>query len=600
MKFFTLHAHFYQPPRENPWFDEVEKEPSASPYHDWNEKITVECYEPNIINYGKISFNFGPTLLRWIEKKAPDLYFKIIEADKASIKDKGEGNAIAQCYTHLIMPLATDKDKLIQVRWGIKDFEFRFGRRPKGMWLPEMAVDTNTLRVLADEGIEFTILSPQQIKVWRNKKDEKWSLFDVDFYPFPLWQKTGPEKGINIFVYHRALGDAAAFGDLLKDRDSFINGVEFFLSYIKKGLLHFATDGETFGHHKKDASEVLKSALEALEKKIKLTNYSAFLKLFPSTKEVMIKEMSSWSCPHGVERWRKDCGCSTAGEPGWNQKWRAPFREAMEWLKTEIDKVFDKIGSRLLKEPWEALLDYVDILVKGKKAHVKFFSDHAKVFSDLGKIQILKLMEMQRMAQLMFTSCGWFFADISGLEAIYNMRCAARAIELAKELNGVSLEERYTNMLSFAKSNIPSEGTARDIYYRRVLTHRLHEDQIAAHYLIRSALSYTFKEERLLNHNFLPEDVRCERRFGTMLYIGKLKMKSTVTLEEREFTFVVLVYHQQDLHCAIKRFLSQKEHIRLCEHLFEAYKESITKLVREIDKVFGSKFYGVKDLITIF
>jgi alpha-amylase/alpha-mannosidase (GH57 family) len=429
-KFICIHGHFYQPPRENPWLEEVEFEESASPYHDWNARITAECYAPNSVsrimdpqwriiglvnNYSKISFNFGPTLLYWLARHEPTLYQSILDADKESAKNfSGHGSAIAQVYNHMIMPLANKRDKETQVKWGIRDFEIRFGRYPEGMWLPETAVDIETLETLAEHGIKFTILAPHQARRIRRIGEKDW--IDVQ------------EEG-----FQNEPVDAKAL------------------------LSNLASDGEVYGHHRVHGDMTLAYCLYYIQFKnlARTTNYAEFLEKFPPEFDVEIKESTSWSCPHGVERWRSDCGCNT-GRVGWHQAWRKPLREAMNWLRDALASKFESEAAKYLKDPWNAIENYINVIFDRSKENVQRFIDSQKSrdLSEDEKKQVMKLLEMQRQTMLMFTSCGWFFDEISGIETVQVMMYAARAMQLAKQVLGLDLENNYIKTLEHAPSNI--------------------------------------------------------------------------------------------------------------------------------------------------
>ncbi len=597
MKAFTIHGHFYQPPRENPWLHEVERQESAAPYHDWNERITHECYARNIPNYPLISFNFGPTLLNWMANRVPRVYRGILEGDKRSLETRGHGNALAQCYNHIIMPLAQREDKEVQVAWGIRDFQLRFGRDPEGMWLPEMAVDLETLEIMANHGIKFVILAPHQIAQWLPEKEGDWRPYPGEFYPFPLYQELPGGKGIYIFLYHREMGSKVSFGGALDSPQAFLELIEDYLSSTEEGLLHFATDGETFGHHKKKGTHTLKATLQALLKKgVHLTNYMAFLEGLGWVPRARIKENTSWSCSHGVERWRADCGCSTGGKPGWHQKWRAPLREAMDWLKDHLDQILYQEGERLFRDTRAALLDYVEVMVQGPKALEPFLDTHTpRGLSREEKVKAAKIMEMARMGQYMFTSCGWFFADISGLEAVQNMTFAARAMELALDVSGVHLEGGYLDRLYRAESNVPSERNGPEIYKRRVLPRRHTPLDITAHYLITSSSSCSFQATTLFNHAFEPGEVTSLERGTIRFCTGTVEVTNLFFLEKKVFLFAVLRYSDGDIHCVLKPLPRGGD--SSIPILLQAFRKGITHLVREMDRVFGPDFYGLEGVI---
>jgi len=449
----VIHGHFYQPPREDPWLNQVAAEPSAAPYHDWNERIERESYRAvvaarvyapdgriaHIVNtLASISFNFGATLLEWLERETPGTYAAVLEADRASrARHAGHGNAIAMPYHHVIMPLASRRDKITEVRWGIADFRRRFGRGPEGMWLPETAVDPETLDVLAAEGIAFTILAPHQVE--QAPADGSAGRY-----------RTSGGRSIALFVYDGPISHDVAFGSLLKDASAW---AERLLAPGKRGherrLVAVATDGETYGHHHKFGEVALAWVLRELERRrdARVENFAAFLARHRPEQEVKLVAPTSWSCAHGVERWRADCGCRMAPERPTQQRWRAPLREALDWLAGELHARFEQEGGALFADPWAARDAYgTDRTADGRAR---------------------ELLEMERNALRMFTSCGWFFDDIAGIETIQILRYAARAIELAGA-DAPRLEAGVLERLARAQSNERAEGTGRDVYRNHV------------------------------------------------------------------------------------------------------------------------------------
>ena len=512
-KYLTIHGHFYQPPRENPWLEAIELQDSALPFHDWNERINKECYNPNSVskivdsrnrildivnNYEHISFNFGPTLLSWMEQFAPLTYERIIKADIESIAEHdGHGNAMAQVYNHIIMPLANENDKITQVKWGIKDFEYRFGRKPEGMWLAETAVDDDTLRVLEENGIKFTVLSPYQALKIRKEDDKDWT--DVSWgnidpaRSYRYYIKSAPGKFIDLFFYDGAISRSVAFDELLKDGNKFAkrlrDGVSDCRDYPQ--LIHIATDGESYGHHTKFGDMALAYVLQikAKEEGFTITNYGEYLENCRSDYEVDIKQASSWSCFHGVGRWKEDCGCSTGGHPGWNQKWRKPLRDALDYLRDELAKLFETEGPKYFsKNCWDVRNNYIDVILDRSSLSVNKF--HKENFlpdlSDEDKVKAMELLEIQRQAQLMYTSCGWFFSEISGIETVQIMKYAARAMQLAAVFTKKDFETRFTEILSEAKSNITEYGTGRDIFNNFVKPSIVTTKQVASLWAISS------------------------------------------------------------------------------------------------------------------
>ena len=468
----VMHGHFYQPPRENPWLEYVETEATATPFHDWNQRVEAECYRAvvaaripdrtgritRIVNVlEKMSFDFGPTLLEWMEEEAPDTYRAVLEADAVSCRAaRGHGNAIAAPYHHVILPLGTRRDKETEVRWGIADFRRRFGRAPEGMWLPETAVDDETLDVLAANGIAFTILAPHQVK-------------KVPAGGLPGRYTTRAKRQIAVCIYDGDLSHGVAFGALLKDAYAWARRMLETGGATPPPLLSLATDGETFGHHHKFAEMALAKVLEILEQRpdVTVTNYAAFLAAHPATHPVELVEASSWSCVHGVERWRSDCGCRLAPERGWQQKWRAPLRAAVDWLAGELHRTFELEGGALLKDLWAARDAYGATRGSGVGAIGDLVASHAaRPLAAAEAVRVRELLALEHDALAMFTSCAWFFDDIGGLEPLQAMRYAAHAIELAGPM-AARLENGFAQRLADAVSNDPAVGDGRKMFLER-------------------------------------------------------------------------------------------------------------------------------------
>ena len=473
-KFICIHGHFYQPPRENPWLEAITYQESAYPFHDWNERINAECYAPNtrarildekgvvierVNNYSKISFDFGPTLLSWMEFKAPDTYQAVLEADKISRETfSGHGSAMAQCYSHMIMPLADSKDKYTQVYWGIRDFEFRFKRLPEGMWLPETAVDLETLQIMADLGIRFTVLAPHQAGRLLDHGE-----LDIN-QPYSV--RLGAGRSINVFFYNGALSQSLAFENILQDGKCFAEKLMQTDNTDGPQLLSVATDGETYGHHHKFGDMALAFALKYIDDQVdaRLTNFAEYLEKFPPQEEIEIIEKTSWSCAHGVGRWSSNCGCETGGHPEWNQGWRGPLRKALDWFQCRADSIFVEVGKGLFKDPWEARNRYIDIRIN-RYDRDTFLAEQCQNSLDKSKkVVVLKLLELQSNAMLMYTSCGWFFNDISGIETEQILLYAGKAIQLAEEISGEVLEPHFLELLELAESNVLEKGNGSQIY----------------------------------------------------------------------------------------------------------------------------------------
>jgi alpha-amylase/alpha-mannosidase (GH57 family) len=487
MNYVCIHGHFYQPPRENPFTGEVEPQPSAAPWRDWNERINGECYTPNtaapilgpdgemiktVNTYEMISFDFGPTLLSWLESKSPLTYRSIIEADaQAARRFGGFGSAMAQGYNHTILPLSNSRDKVTQVRWGIADFQERFGRFPAGMWLPETAVDTETLGILAAEGIKYTILSPFQAAAVREPGQE-WveTEFGTVDTRIPYRVDLPGGHSIAVFFYNGHLSQEIAFNGLLEDGRVLARRlIESVGPPLDQALLaHVATDGETYGHHHRHGEMALAAALEEIDAhpEVTLTNYEAFLQTSPPAREARVVESSSWSCMHGVARWRSDCGCSTGQHPEWHQTWRGPLRDALDWLRDKMIQPFETHGARVFEDPWAVRDAYVSVVLG--EAIDDFLREHARDQLDAGDRRMAAgLLEIQHHAMLMYTSCGWFFDDISGLEAIFVLRHAGRVLDLARQVIETDLESEFLRRLELAPSNVDGRD-ARDVFEAEV------------------------------------------------------------------------------------------------------------------------------------
>jgi alpha-amylase/alpha-mannosidase (GH57 family) len=497
VRYVCIHGHFYQPPRENPWTGTVEGQADAAPYHDWNARVTAECYRANaaarlrdaegrvlrtVNNYARMSFDFGPTLLTWLEREAPDVYQAILGGDRESrARYGGHGGAIAQAYNHMILPLANRRDKVTQVRWGIRDFAYRLGRTPEGIWLPETAVDLETLEVLAEQGIRFTILAPGQARRVQPEaggegSEAEWR--DVGggtIDPSRAYrQRLSSGRRIALFFYDGTIARAVAFEGLLASGEQFVQRIRsgFVAERPWPQLVHIATDGESYGHHHRYGEMALAFALLtfAADEAARLTTYGAFLAQHPPTAAVEIAERTAWSCAHGVERWRSDCGCNSGRHPGWHQAWRAPLREALDWLRDALAARFAERAGEWLSDPWSARDDAIDLwLDRSAAGRERFFARHAaRPLGEAEQQAALDLLELQRQAMLMYASDGWFFDDISGIETVQVLRHAGRAIDLAERLFGATLESEFLRLLARAPSNVPEARDGAHIYAQEV------------------------------------------------------------------------------------------------------------------------------------
>lgn len=621
--YLTIHGHFYQPPRENPWLESIELQDSASPYHDWNERINSECYNPNSVskivdnrnkildvvnNYTSISFNFGPTLLSWMEEYAPLAYERVIKADIESVQEhNGHGNAIAQVYNHMIMPLANEKDKQTQVFWGIKDFETRFGRSPEGMWLAETAVDDDTLRILIENGIKFTILSPYQALKCKKISAKEW--IDVSWgnidpaRAYRYYIKSAPGKYIDLFFYDGAISKSVAFDEILKDGNKFIRrlkeGVSDSREYTQ--LINIATDGESYGHHTKFGDMALSYVLKvrAKEEGFKIVNYAEYLEKFPPEMEVDIKQSSSWSCFHGVGRWKEDCGCSTGGHPGWNQKWRKPLREALDYLRDELGVIFEKESKNYMKKPWDARNKYIDVILDRSELTIKKFQkeNFVKDLSEEQRVRAMELLEMQRQAMLMYTSCGWFFSEISGIETTQIMKYAARAIQLAQVFSKKDLEKRFIELLSEAKSNFPEFGTGKDIFEKFVKPSIVTAKQVASLWAVSSLYKDFEEEEDVYCYKIKKHSYKQVQKGSSKLVIGHIEIQSQITLQKSNVMFALVQYSGGDFHCTIKEFSDENEYTNIQKDLFRVFMlNPLTEIIRALDEYFGKEYFTLKDI----
>ena len=620
MRYLCIHGHFYQPPRENPWLDTIEVQDSAAPSHDWNARVTAECYWPNAAahrldvdnritaianNYASMSFNFGPTLTAWLARNEPELLTHLVEADRISCEQHaGYGNAIAQAYGHAILPLANSHDKLTQVYWGIRDFMYRFGRFPHGMWLPETAVDTPTLEALAAHNLTYTILAPHQAKRVRRLGQTAWEGVNEETLDTrrPYICRLPSGKQIVLFFYDARIARGVAFEHLLDSGERFVERlVAAFQSDTKEPqLVHLATDGETYGHHHRFGEMALTFAIHELERRglARVTNYGEYLALHPPQWEVEIVENSSWSCAHGVERWRADCGCRIGSLPDWTQQWRAPLRAALDWLQAEIDALFERQAGVFLRDPWAARDAYIEVVLDRSPQRVdEFCLQHARrVLVPAEQQSVLKLLELQRHRLLMFTSCGWFFDELSGLEGTQILRYAARVVELAKE-NGVSLEAEFVERLRRAPSNLPEVGDGGQLYLRTVRPARVDFSRVVANLAMGQIL-----EPKLL-HQAPPafavqrQDYQEERYGATAFGVGRMLIESCLTQEARALVFAVLRLSVHDVHCVVRENMTDSDYRQMKTTLIETFaRHSLSEVVRGLDRTFGENYYTAKDL----
>ncbi|MCB9788540.1 MAG: DUF3536 domain-containing protein [Deltaproteobacteria bacterium] len=620
-----IHGHFYQPPRDNPWLEAVELQDSAAPYHDWNARITAECYHPNatsrvlsesgrvaeiVNNYQKTSFNFGPTLLAWLADNAPETYEGILAADRdGAERFGGHGPAIAQAYNHLILPLATPQDRRTQVRWGIADFVHRFHRSPEGMWLPETAVDLDTLEALAEHQIDFTILAPHQALAVRPLDgSEDWA--DVSgaridtTRPYRVELPSG--RHIAVFFYDGETSTAVAFEGLLERGEHLAERLVAPPADDGPRLFHIATDGETYGHHHRRGDMALAFAERWLEERglARLTVYGEFLAEVPPTHEVRIAEQTSWSCAHGVERWRSDCGCSGGHGQGWNQAWRGPLRGALDGLRDAVNARFEEAAAPLFTAPWEARDAYIDVILdRSPESLARFLAAQCqRELSDEERVAALELMEMQRHAQLMYTSCGWFFDDVSGLETQQILGYASRVCQLAERRLGVDVEADFVAALAEARSNIEEQQDGRRVYERHVRPMRLDLRRVAGHDVVHAL----FDEQAAFgvpapHQSFcyaIEHDEHEVNRVGeAAAVLGRLSVRSLITTEEQRFVYAAVRFGHHNVAAAVADEDGAPELPALREAMMPLFARAAwPELVQVLIERFGSELLTLQAL----
>jgi alpha-amylase/alpha-mannosidase (GH57 family) len=674
-RFVCVHGHFYQPPRENPWLETVEVQESAAPYHDWNERITSECYAPNgasritnrqdeiiriVNNYSRMSFNFGPTLLSWLKDNAPRSYRMILDADRASAdRYSGHGSAIAQVYNHIIMPLASRRDALTQIRWGIADFEFRFGRKPEGMWLAETAVNREVLDLLAQEGIRFTILAPVQCarvrpiptpapaeaaasspttepgapssrptsgaKVGTGATTATSAAIASESTPAP-WIPTpnatvdpthpyrvplDEGRSIDVFFYDGPGSRAIAFEGLLNSGEDFgrrlVGGFRPAADINAAQLSHVATDGESYGHHHTHGEMALSYAMHWIEDRglAQLTNYGEFLEHFPPEWEAEVAEDTSWSCAHGIERWRSDCGCN-GGKPGWNQEWRKPLRDALDFLRDATVPLAEKLATGLLKDLWAARDAYIHVVLNRNANVGHFFATHAShTLSPDERTTALELLELERHTQLMYTSCGWFFDEISGIETVQIIAYAGRVLQLSAKLfgpAGAALEAAFLEILARAKSNVHDIGDGAEVYRRFVTPMRIGLEAVGAHYAISSIFRNHPEDGELFCFDVHRDNYDLLSSGRGRLAIGQAHLRSRVTEETEEISFAVLHLGDQNLSAAVRRFNGHNpaevaDYTAFCTEVERALRRAnLPEVIRLIDRSFGGIAYSLTSL----
>ena len=632
----TIHGHFYQPPRENPWLGVIERQPSAYPYHDWNEKIATSCYTPNTVsrildstgridhiinNFGWMSFNIGPTLFQWMAKRLPKTAERIVAGDVESrARQNGHGNAIAQVYNHVIMPLATRREKELQVRWAIADFRKTYGRDPEGMWLAETACNAETIEVLIEHGIRFTILAPSQAlrvrplkanplaAIHRAKADkEGWidvsnNLIDTT-QPYRAFLADGhgnpdPKRFIDLFFFDKPLSTDVSFAHLMTNSDDFAKRLASAARPTQEPqLVNVATDGETFGWHEAFADMCLAFFFEHSAKShgLKVVNYAHFLDIQPPAWEVQLKpgrnnEGTSWSCAHGVDRWKDDCGCTTDSPGWWNQKWRRPLRESFDLLRDSVEAIYKIECTPVLKDVEAARDDYIAVIHDRRTDRVEAWLDgHVKEgASKKDRLKALRLLEALHNCLLSYTSCAWFFGELSRLEPVQNLKYALRAIELAQPFTNEDLEHAFLDKLKDAESNIPEMGNGKKVFNMLVKSALYDMPRVANSYAIclltigRAQLPAPNYKVEPLESCQLPDryDSRC----------GLLRAFDRITLDERLYAFHATKFTVKDVRCYLKAVDDKAQYEALIESL-EGHDLS------QLPHVFGSSYMSWGDMV---
>jgi len=622
----VVHGHFYQPPRENPWTDNIEHQPGARPFFNWNERIHSECYRPNayarvIDNYGRverivnnyslINFNFGATLLAWLARFDPETYARILEADRTSVRQRGgHGNAIAQGYHHAILPLCNERDLRTEIRWGMGDFRSRFGREPEAMWLPETACNAATLDALIDENLRYVILSPFQAERVRPVGTEVWrSVIDGQIdtsVPYLYRHTEDSARSLAVFFYDGHLAKAIAFDGALASSHMLVDRFERAARTEAGGIVHVATDGESYGHHFKFGDRCLAYALEveARTRGFRVTNYGEFLEHQEPQMEVEVKagtdgEGTAWSCAHGVGRWSRDCSCHAGAPAGWHQRWRAPLRRALNHIRDEAARAFTEQGGELFHDAWRTRDTYIEVLVDPKRDRAVFLARQAsRPLSGAEQRRALTLLELQRSSLLMFTSCGWFFNDISGIETVQVMKYAARALDFMDELKLPDARPEFLALLAEAESNVKKFGNGADIFRQQVETTRVTPQRIAASLAISSLAGKSEETGEIAGHTFTLSDFRPEQHGRLALATGRLVLETISTGARLDFAVAAIYFGDVDFYCVLKEFPGNEAFRAATKELHAQFRTgSVPALLRLMQEDFGPYDFGLEHLL---
>ncbi|MCA9624717.1 MAG: DUF3536 domain-containing protein [Myxococcales bacterium] len=618
----VIHGHFYQPPRENPWTGIVDREPSAAPSHDWNERIYHECYRPNgwarifdergfvediVNNYRHLSFNFGPTLMSWLEQHHPRGFRRVLDADRDSLRERGFGNAIAQGYNHAILPLCNERDLRTQIRWGLAEFRHRYGRDAEALWMPETACDDRTLGALIDAGLRYAILAPGQAAmvkindVWHDVSDGS-----IDpRRPYRYLHRDGSGRSIAVFFYDGALSRAVAFEGALSSSQALVERFER-AADGPGSIVQVVTDGESYGHHFKFGDRCLAHALEteAPKRGFWVTNYATYLEHHPPVREVKLANGpdglgTSWSCAHGVGRWFRDCGCHTGGEAGWNQAWRGPLRDALNHLRDRAAVIYEDQMASMVVRPWEVRDEYIALLVDRAADRGQFFERHGgRRLDSATQEKALRLLEAQRSAMLMYTSCGWFFNELSGIETVQVMRYAGRLVDQLRELGHGGLEAELLEGLAEAKSNLASQGTGADIYRREVRPAATSPERLAAHVSMAGMITDLPPSGELAEHRYTRSDEQLERRGRVTLSVQRVTLEHLPTGALADYAASAFHFGGVEVHCVLRPYGSDESYRSAASRLVRAAASgSLLTLLRVAEETFGPTSYGLEAVL---
>ncbi len=617
MRPFVIHAHFYQPERGNPWTGQLDPEPSAAPHRDWNERILRECYRPNgaariydknvrveriVNNYERLSFNFGPTLLSWMQRAWPDAYAKVLDGDRRARCRTGHGNATAQAYNHMILPLANDRDRRTQIRWGLADFRCRFGRDARGLWLPETAVDRATVDALIDEGVGFTVLAPHQVTRFRSPGGSWRQAGALDTgRVYRHRHSDGSGRSVAVFVYDGGLAQALAFDPATVDTAVLLDRLRA-AAARHDGLVHAALDGETFGHHHHFGELGLAYALfgAAQAQGLEPTSYEAFLSAHPPTDEVEVVggEGTAWSCAHGVGRWYRDCGCVTNSHAGWSQAWRTPLRQALDVVRDAAAAAFEARGDELLTDPWAARDDSIAMRL-GQLSRSEFLRRHARQrLTDAEQVDLWALLEAQRHAMVMYTSCGWFFADVSGIETRYVLRSAHRVLGLLEEVGVQAPWAQVLAVLGEARSNRPEVGTGADVWREHIEPAAVSPARVAAHLALVGLVRPLQAESVTGGEAVTVHSHRREQGHQAGLSTAQLEVTSLATGRRTDFVVAAVHLGGLDVHGSVSRNRSDEAFSRAERRLWQAFPTApMARLIKLVTEVLPGTEFGFEALL---